>query len=319
MGQILDFFGSILNGEETKEPVFYKDDSDAEKQLSILQSLKMSAPEYLLDEINQEIKVLETGIYGENQVKFELQNSHIPMFVLHDIFLEYNGLSAQIDYIIITHKHIFVLECKNLYGNIEITNNGDFIRTFSYGKYYKKEGIYSPITQNKRHLDILYQIRKDQQGVLSGMFFEKNFYKTYCPIVVLSNPKTFLNAKYAKKEIRQQVIRADQLVQFIKNKNDNSDVSYLSFSEMKSLAEFFVSCSRENPVNYAENFKAKIRKKQEEISQKQQPPEPQEKTMLCPKCGAKMIKRVAQKGSLAGNEFYGCSNYPNCKCIINIQ
>ncbi len=28
----------------------------------------------------------------------------------------------------------------------------------------------------------------------------------------------------------------------------------------------------------------------------------------CPKCGAKLIKRVSKKG----NKFYGCSNYPNC-------
>lgn len=38
----------------------------------------------------------------------------------------------------------------------------------------------------------------------------------------------------------------------------------------------------------------------------------------CPKCGARMKKRVARKGPFAGNEFWGCSNYPRCKGIINI-
>lgn len=37
----------------------------------------------------------------------------------------------------------------------------------------------------------------------------------YNTIVVLANPKTVLNVKYAKKEVKQMVIRADQLSEFI--------------------------------------------------------------------------------------------------------
>lgn len=42
-------------------------------------------------------------------------------------------------------------------------------------------------------------------------------------------------------------------------------------------------------------------------------------TPTCPQCGAKMIKRIAKKGSNAGNYFYGCSKWPNCNGTINIQ
>jgi len=38
----------------------------------------------------------------------------------------------------------------------------------------------------------------------------------------------------------------------------------------------------------------------------------------CPKCGSEMIKRRARKGSNAGNEFWGCPNYPRCSGVINI-
>lgn len=38
----------------------------------------------------------------------------------------------------------------------------------------------------------------------------------------------------------------------------------------------------------------------------------------CPKCGAEMKKRVARKGSNAGNEFWGCSGYPACKGVLSI-
>jgi hypothetical protein len=40
--------------------------------------------------------------------------------------------------------------------------------------------------------------------------------------------------------------------------------------------------------------------------------------VTCPKCSAVMVKRVAAKGANKGNEFYGCSNYPSCKEIINL-
>ncbi len=42
------------------------------------------------------------------------------MFVIHDLCLEKDDLSAQIDFLICTRKHIYIIECKNLYGNIEI-------------------------------------------------------------------------------------------------------------------------------------------------------------------------------------------------------
>lgn len=33
----------------------------------------------------------------------------------------------------------------------------------------------------------------------------------------------------------------------------------------------------------------------------------------CPVCGAQMIKRIAKKGSNAGEAFWGCSNFPQCR------
>jgi len=38
---------------------------------------------------------------------------------------------------------------------------------------------------------------------------------------------------------------------------------------------------------------------------------------LCPICSQKMIKRTARKGKNAGNTFWGCSTYPNCRGVVN--
>lgn len=39
----------------------------------------------------------------------------------------------------------------------------------------------------------------------------------------------------------------------------------------------------------------------------------------CPECGKPMLKRMQKKGQLQGREFWGCSDYPNCKGIRNIN
>jgi len=37
----------------------------------------------------------------------------------------------------------------------------------------------------------------------------------------------------------------------------------------------------------------------------------------CPRCNSPMILRTAKKGANAGNQFWGCSRYPECKGIVN--
>ena len=40
---------------------------------------------------------------------------------------------------------------------------------------------------------------------------------------------------------------------------------------------------------------------------------------LCPKCGAVMVRRLAQRGERRGKPFYGCSNYPRCKGTFEVE
>jgi restriction system protein len=38
---------------------------------------------------------------------------------------------------------------------------------------------------------------------------------------------------------------------------------------------------------------------------------------LCPACGSEMIVKVARKGKYAGQKFWGCSRFPECRTIVN--
>ena len=40
--------------------------------------------------------------------------------------------------------------------------------------------------------------------------------------------------------------------------------------------------------------------------------------MTCPKCGSEMVKRVAKSGKRAEQAFWGCSQFPKCRGVVNI-
>nr|WP_227672126.1 NERD domain-containing protein [Psychrobacter urativorans] len=39
----------------------------------------------------------------------------------------------------------------------------------------------------------------------------------------------------------------------------------------------------------------------------------------CPKCNGEMIQRVAKKGARQGQAFFGCSQFPKCRGVVNIS
>lgn len=39
----------------------------------------------------------------------------------------------------------------------------------------------------------------------------------------------------------------------------------------------------------------------------------------CPKCERELVLRVASKGRNAGNQFWGCSGYPQCRFTLNVS
>ncbi len=320
--------------DKIKEPVFLKDTTDAEEQINLMEEFAKTAPDDVKKKIDYDIRLIKAGIKGEENILFELKNSGMPMIIIRDLFLVSGELSAQIDFLIVTRKLSYIIECKNLFGNIEINSKGDFIRTVNYGGNFKKEGIYSPVTQNMRHLEVIRQIRRNTKtNLILKAIFDKYFEENYKSVVVLSNPKTIVNMKYAKKEIKDKVIRYDQLVEYIKNTNKKSKQEYMSERQMEELADFFLKINQKKQVDYTERYKRiletrlnlepetsenEIQHDEKECGSILQETMPEEK-IICPKCGALMVRRKAQKEPNAGNEFYGCSRYPKCRCIVNIK
>ena len=238
-----------------KKPHFYKADSDSKKQLERLQQLYATAPDRVKPQIERDMKLLAYGIAGEDNVAFELNNSYLPIIVLHDLHLEHEGLSAQIDYLIITTKFCLIVECKNLFGNLEVNSRGEFIRELDFNGKRKKEGIYSPVTQNTRHMEMIKALRlANKRNPLMRVALEKSFGDFHRSVIVLANPKTVINLKHAPKNVKDQIIRSDQLIEYIKRLiRENKDLAS-SEKEMYEMAEFFAGLHKENPVDYTERY-----------------------------------------------------------------
>lgn len=311
-------------------PVFLKEDSDADAYVEKLNSLVEKAQGELKQKIEAEIKLASYGIIGEKNIAFELKNCDKDMYILHDLYFEWNDLQAQIDYMIITRKRIYVIECKNLIGNIEIDSSGNFVRSYELFGKKMKEGLYSPITQNERHLLVIKGLRGQDKGFLAKKLFENNFSSTYKSLVVLANPKTYLNAKFAKKEVKRKVVRADQLVAYIKEKDRELNDYTFTIDEMKSLAEFFLKKNIPERSDYAKKYETLLEmanaepveepKLQDSVAEVPALEKPEQATAakICPRCGAELVKRIARKGSNAGQEFYGCKGFPNCRYTENL-
>ena len=240
----------ILNiGNSIDGPTFIKDYEDSNKIINELKSIADSIKEEAVqDQIKMDVIYIRAGDQGEKNVYYELKNSFIPLLILHNIVIQYDEYKAQMDYVLITSKFICILETKKLNGNITVNNNGDFTRSIvnKRGKAIKKEGMYSPISQNQRHVRILENL----------LLQEKIIKKTpVLSLVVIANPKSIVNYKYAKKEIKNQIVKYDQLTASIKRLLKIYKEVNLKPKVMNKIANFLAENNVESENSFATKYK----------------------------------------------------------------
>ena len=317
----------------THEPLFLNEGSSAsELELRKLEAIRGMVKESDLERLEREISLLRAGIAGEKKVIFELANSHYPLAFIHDLNLECDGTSAQIDFLVVTPCNTLVLECKNLVGNIEVDSFGAFVRTFVSGRRSRREGIYSPVAQNARHLELLKAVTRSRHGTL-GRFVQKLIADDYYhSLIVLANERSLLDAERAPEDVRDQIVRGDQLVARIKE----LDLSYAkkndieSFSAVERRARRWLEINRPRKINVADRYELEPRRpvgtSEDDPAFSAAVPDAPATSVgapevpFCPLCGAPMVLRTARYGKNKGNKFWGCSTYAKTRChgIVNV-
>ena len=124
-----------------------------------------------------------------------------------------------------------------------------------------KEGIYSPITQNERHLNVLKASGlKSRTNIIAKTLYEKSFDESYKSLVVLANPKTVLNVKYATKDVKERIVRADQLIAKIKEMDAKVQEAGFSQKTMEEIANSLLEKTIEERSDYAKKYEELLTK-----------------------------------------------------------
>lgn len=205
-----------------------------------------------------------------------------------------NGETTEIDLLYITQKGIFVIESKNYSGYIFGSEaNANWTSTFYAGKNWfgqnrvKKYHFYNPIWQNNTHIRYLKKIIPAEIPIFSVIVFSSHCELKQIELtssnVVICQQNTL--SRCIKKIWRSQ---SDALTDF----------------QVESLYNLLLPLTRvDRTVKkvHIKNIKNRLAS-----------------TELCPWCGGKLVLRTAKTGPHAGQQFYGCINYPRCKYIKNI-
>lgn len=177
------------------------------------------------------------------------------MFVLHDVNLIYEDLKAQIDFIVITPWCCYFIECKNLIGNILVDEKGDFIREYYFKGNKVKKGMESPYRQVQAQREVYKKIWVKLQGKLKSFICERNFENVHRVLVVASNGENILNTKYAPKEMKDNIIKADALIRKLEYDRNHSDKDlWDNKKSMEQWANHFIKLN----VKKEENFEFDI-------------------------------------------------------------
>jgi very-short-patch-repair endonuclease len=74
-----------------------------------------------------------------------------------------------------------------------------------------------------------------------------------------------------------------------------------------------------NTQELAQVFTAAVEKTRATARTKARPIIMEGEAPICPKCGARMVLRTAKRGRRAGEQFYGCPNYPRCRAMAPVE
>ncbi len=224
------------------------------------------------------------GIIGEFMVNLaaKLLLDKTKYHLLKNVTLPTDNGTTQIDHVIISKYGIFVVETKNMKGWIFGSQNQ---KNWTQKIFKHTNKFQNPIHQNYKHvktLESLLQLNEEQ---------------IFSVIVFVGN-STF------KTEMPENVTYTGGYIRYIKSKEQEilSDLEVQQIIQQIESGRLVASFkTNKEHVKHVKNI----------IAEKNN-------IKSCPKCGGEMVKRTAKQGANKGNSFWGCTNFPKCRAIVNV-
>lgn len=251
----------------------------------------------------------DTGEFGESLTALELKYTELfgrKGVMLRNLYLpKENGETSEIDLLYITQKGIFVIESKNYSGWIFGNGSDQYWTQMLPNK--QRNRFYNPIRQNRTHIKWLLDYLGED-------------IKTYS-MIVFSERCELKKVDFDGKDI--WLCKRDELfgsVRYVWNHTENC-ISDEKVQEIAAKLEPLTHTDDAVKQMHIDDINRKYDKTPdaEEPSQSAAETAEQEADMVCPRCGAALILRTAKKGANAGNQFYGCTAFPKCRYIRNIN
>lgn len=203
-----------------------------------------------------------------------------------------DGETTEADVILLHESGIYVFESKNYSGWIFGSENQTYwTQTLPAGRSgIQKYRFFNPIIQNEVHMKCLQRILNEPTiPIYSYIVFGDN-----CALkdVTLTSGRHFVT-HYGN--VLSHVMYTSQMAgeQLLPEQIDVWYEKLFPFTQVDDLSRFIHGES--------------VRRKREGTYQWEGD------GLMCPRCGGRLLLRTASKGPQAGQQFWGCSNYPRCR------
>lgn len=269
----------------------------AEELQNLLDKLPTTHPKR--NKIEANLRKILSGATGEKGVAYHLgfwYQKDESVIVANNLRLEFGGRSAQIDHLLAVPAGFLVLESKALPDHVVISEEGEWFKVkVEKSKETKREGIYNPVEQNRRHIAVLEDICRD---------LNINPLPPFASVVVLTRPEVVIEGYKPNKEYR--LIRLDQLNAFVdkcraaapKTGIPATDVIHQLLKYHQPITvdvynRYGIDPTETLPLNERIVFDYDNR------------------VYKCAFCQATMVLQKTKQGL-----FWGCPNYPRCKNLV---
>ena len=227
------------------------------------------------------------GDYGEKRVSLYLADLPCEEYqVYNDLLVRFGNHTTQIDHLIISPFGIFVLETKNVHGKVYGSGASELWKQYLPDTGYKRYGytqehqLRNPIWQNDGHIKTLRRLVFGNDVPVNGI------------VIFPNDTGLYITAE-------QPVLWMDHVVPYIKQFRD----VVISSEQMDSFGRRIlevISTSEYARKEHIDNVHRNMEHRDAAVANGR-----------CPLCGGTLVIRNGRYG-----QFYGCSNYPNCKYIL---
>ena len=229
----------------------------------------------------------QIGKQGESAVAWRLNRLPEDRYsVLNDILLVSNNNSTQIDYIVVSQYGIFVIETKNIHGKVYGSENAEYWTQYLPDWGYKRFGatqehkLRNPIWQNNGHVKAVRRLLSNPNVPIFGI------------VAFPNETDLYVHCEYP-------VRYWHDVVPFIESHTELC----LGSDEVESITELIRSYNhlgKEARFSHIANVKGNEARRDAMVS-----------SGKCPQCGGQLVLKNGRYG-----QFWGCSNYPQCKYIL---